>query len=305
MKPQATVALAKLVFVALVITLVPQGLWSVLIVANLRASPAVPWSVLVMAAVIVVLAQYLRGHWGPTSTAAARRQSLRATVVPAEAFGWAWLAGALSITALVGVWIVLASLIRMPGSVLPDLSKYPWWTAVLAVAMGMLISPLCEQAGIWGYLQGGLERRWSGTTAVILAALVFALLPHPPAGMALVPKVLFFFLVGLVFSTMARLTNSILPGLPLHALGLLVFFALVWPHDTDRRLVSSVGADLWFWMHVAQAVVFAGLGLWAFGRLAHVSVPQRRDGDRPDGSEAPVDVDIDAPVSRKSSTFTA
>ena len=99
--------------------------------------------------------------------------------------------------------------------------------------MGMLISPLCEQAGIWGYLQAGLERHVSGTTAVIVTALVFALLPHPPAGMELVPRVLFFFLVGLIFSTMAYLTNSILPGLPVHALGLLVFFVLVWPDDTD------------------------------------------------------------------------
>jgi membrane protease YdiL (CAAX protease family) len=272
-QPRSPFALAKLALITLGITLVPQGVWSALIVANLRASPAVPWSVLVMAVLLVVLAQYLRGQWGARNTAAARRQSLRATLVSSEAFAWAELAGALSITALVGVWIVLASLIRMPGSVLPDLSRYPWWTAVLAVAMGMMISPLCEQAGIWGYLQAGLEQHVSGTTAIIVTALVFALLPHPPAGMELVPRVLFFFLVGLIFSTMAHLTHSILPGLPVHALGLLVFFVLVWPHDTDRRLVTSVGTDWWFWMHVAQAIVFAGLGLSAFGKLAHVSAP--------------------------------
>ena len=274
-KLQATVALAKSAFVALAITLIPQGIWSALIVANLRTSPAVPWSVLVMAVLIVIGAQYLRGQWGPKGTAEARRQSLRATVVARQMFVWSWLAGALSITALAGVWIVLASLIRMPGSVLPDLSEYPWWTAVLAVGMGMVISPLCEQAGIWGYLQGGLERHVSGTTAVIGTALVFALLPHPPAGAAWVPRVLFFLLVGFVFSRMANLTHSILPGLPVHALGLFVFFVLVWRHDTDRRLVTSVGPDRWFWMHVAQAVVFAGLGLWAFARLAQVSLPPR------------------------------
>ena len=275
-QPRSPLALAKLALVALVITLVPQGVWSALIAANLRASPAVPWSVLVMAVLLVVLAQYLRGQWGAKNTAAARRQSLRATRVSGEAFAWAGLAGALSITALVGVWIVLASVIRMPGSVLPDLSQYPWWTAVLAVAMGMMISPLCEQAGIWGYLQAGLEQHVSGTTAVIVTALVFALLPHPPAGMELIPRVLFFFLIGLVFSTMARLTHSILPGLPVHAVGLLVFFVLVWPHDADRRLVTKAGTDWWFWMHVAQAIVFAGLGLLAFGRLAHVAAPPLR-----------------------------
>ena len=104
-QPQSPLALAKLAFVTLAITLVPQGVWSALIVANLRTSPAVPWSVLVMAVLIVVLAQYLRGQWGAKNTAEDRRQSLRATLVSREAFVWAGLAGAFSITALVGVWI--------------------------------------------------------------------------------------------------------------------------------------------------------------------------------------------------------
>jgi membrane protease YdiL (CAAX protease family) len=90
----------------------------------------------------------------------------------------------LTCIALVGVWILLASFVRMPGSVLPDLSAYPPWTAALAVGMGALISPLCEQAGIWGYWQGVLERRCSGTTAIVVTSVVFALLPHPPAGIA-------------------------------------------------------------------------------------------------------------------------
>jgi hypothetical protein len=36
---------------ALVLTTVAQGLWTALIVANLRTTPAVPWSVVVMAIV--------------------------------------------------------------------------------------------------------------------------------------------------------------------------------------------------------------------------------------------------------------
>ena len=270
-KPSSTVvALTKSAIAALAITLVPQGVWSALILANLRTVPAIPWSVVVMTVLLIAGAQYLRGRWGSPATAAARRQSLRATVVSREMFAWAWLAGALSIIALVGVWIVLASIVRMPGSVLPDLSTYPHVTAVLAVTMGALISPLCEQAGIWGYWQEGLERRWSGATAVVVASVAFALLPHPPAGAAFGPKVMFFFLAGLIFSTMAYLTNSILPAIPVHGLGLLLFFALVWPNDPARPLVATSGTDVWFWMHVAQVVVFTALAFRAFGRLARL-----------------------------------
>jgi len=247
-----------------------------LIVTNLRTVPSIPWSVLVMAVLMGIGAQYLRGAWGPSRTAASRRQSLRATVVSREMFAWAWLAGAFSMIALVGVWILLASVVRMPGSVLPDLSAFPRWTAALAVGMGALISPLCEQAGIWGYWQGALERRCSGPTAIVVTSVVFALGPHPPAGMPFVAKVTFFFLTGLIFSTMTYLTNSIVPAIPVHVLGLLMFFVLVWPLDPERPLITAVGTDAWFWIHVGQVVVFAVLACWAFGRLADRTLRRNR-----------------------------
>ena len=275
------VAFTKTAIIAFAITLVPQGVWSALIVTNLRTTPSIPWSALVMAVLMGIGAQYLRGAWGPSRTAASRRQSLRATVVSRGVFADAWLAGALSMVALVGVWIVLASLVPMPGSVLPDLSAYPRWTAVLLIGMGALISPLCEQAGIWGYWQGALERWCSGTTAIVVPSVVFALGPHPPAGAPFLAKVTFFFLAGLIFSTMAYLTNSIVPAVPVHVLGLLVFFVLVWPLDPERRLVMATGTDAWFWIHVGQVVVFAILACWAFGRLADRARTERTALRRP------------------------
>jgi membrane protease YdiL (CAAX protease family) len=269
-----TTALIRTVIVAIAITLVPQGVWSALIVLNLRVAPEVPWAVVTMVVLLVAGGQYLRGAWGPNRSAAARRRSLRATVVPPRVFAWAWLAGGLSMVALGGAWIVLASVTRMPGSVLPDLSKYPKWTAALSVAMGALISPLCEQAGIWGYWQESAERRWPPATAMVLTALLFALGPHPPAGAPLVSKMIFFFLTGLTFSAMAYFTKSILPAVPVHAIGLLVFFVGVWPYDPKRPLVLTAGPDAWFWIHVAQSIVFAALAYRAFCKLA--TLPKMR-----------------------------
>jgi hypothetical protein len=134
--------------------------------------------------------------------------------------------------------------------------------------MGALISPLCEQAGIWGYWQESAERRWSPATAMVVTALLFALGPHPPAGAPFVPKLLFFFATGLTFSAMAYYTRSILPAIPVHAIGLLVFFVGVWPFDPERPLVLDAGTDAWFWIHVAQLIVFAALASWAFSTLA-------------------------------------
>lgn len=218
--------LTRHAIVALAIAFVPQGIWSALIVWNLRTSPTIPWAVIVMAAAILLVAGSLFRRREPSNMSQPTRRPLRANAVPWPLLWRAWLAGTCSVVALVGYWIVLASFVQMPGSVLPDLSAYPWWTRVFAVATGATVSPLCEQLGFWGYWQETLEREFSGLTAVMITAVTFAVLPHPPAHVAFWPKWLFFFLTGLTFSTMAYITDSMLPGLVIHTGALLTFF--VW-----------------------------------------------------------------------------
>lgn len=255
----SALAHARTALIALAITLVPQGIWSALIVANLKTTPTVPWAVGIAAAVLWLVVRYLR-DWN------------RATRVSRPVLFWAWTAGACALVALTGCWIVLASFVRMPGSVLPDLSGYPWWTVVLAVGTGAAISPLCEQVGLWGYWQAALERRYSGAAAIMVTAIAFALLPHPPFLAPLWPKWIFFFLTGLMFSTMARLSGSILPGLAVHVASLLVFFVLVWPFDPQRPLVGEVGSVGWLWLHTAQVAAFGLAAIWAFRRLRMVVI---------------------------------
>src|SRR5580658_3891744 len=92
---------------ALGLTVVSSGVWAALLITNLRTSPAVPWSVIVMGALLWLTWQYLNGKGWPASTAGARRRSLRARTVSPTVLAWALAAGLLSITALTGLWIVL------------------------------------------------------------------------------------------------------------------------------------------------------------------------------------------------------
>ena len=256
---------------ALTIAILPQGIWSALIAVNLKTTPTVPWSEFVMAGLLTLYWQYLGGRFPPPRTSDTRRRHLRANRVPLPVFAWAVLAGSLAVVALTGVWILLAQIIRMPGNVLPPMGNLRWPIVVLAVGMGALISPICEQAGIWGYGQVMLRREFTASSAIVLSALIFAVAPHPPFHVPLLPKIAFFFLTGLVFAVLAELTNSILPGLVVHVIGLLAFFTLIWPNDPARRLVSKGGADIWFYAHATQVVVSALLASLAFSRLARVS----------------------------------
>lgn len=184
---------------------------------------------------------------------------------------WALLAGLLSIAAPAGYWITMTQFVRMPGNVLPDMTAYPWLTSALWIATGSLIGPVMEQAGFWGYGQVMLQECFSPATAIVIVSILFAFGPHPPIGAALWPKLVFYFLASATFGAMAFFTNSILPSLVIHIAGDLIFFTAIWPHDTGRPLVAVSGADVWFWIHVAQPGGFTFLAVRAFGQLAKVA----------------------------------
>jgi FtsH-binding integral membrane protein len=147
------------------------------------------------------------------------------------------------------------------------------------ILMGSMVAPFMEEASFRGYFQVALQREFRGPTAVMISSLAFAL-AHYAHGI-LWPKFLVYFLAGVAFGATAYLTNSTLPAILPHMIGDLTFFTLVWPHDAARRLVWNSGADNWFWIHVAQAIVFTVLAVWAFQRLARVSLQDAPSGTKP------------------------
>jgi membrane protease YdiL (CAAX protease family) len=272
--PNRLAGAAWAVILGIIVAMLGQGVWSALIAANLMTTPAIPWSVALMAAVLWLIWEYLGGRWWPASTSDSRRLRLRANAVPMPVFGWAVLAGGFSIVALAGWWLSISRFVMISGSVLPDMSKYPWPTTVLAIAMGSIVSPVLEQAGFWGYCQVMLEREFSGPVAIATTSILFALLPHPPMHVVLWPKLVMFFFTGATFAVMAYLTRSILPGLVVHILGLFAFFTLVF-RDEGPPLTVAGNMDVWLWIHAAQMVAFGALAVLAFARLKRLTEPSR------------------------------
>jgi membrane protease YdiL (CAAX protease family) len=255
---------------AFVLTVVAGGVWTVLLISNVATSPAIPWAVVVMALLLWLMWQYLGGKWGPGSTSQARHRYLRARPVSGQVFAWALVAGLLSIVALVGYWIVLFQLVKIPARVLQNFSGYPLLTVALVLVMAALVSSLAEEVGFRGYFQGMLEQQASGPVAIVIAALLIA----PAHGLTqgfVWPILLWYFFVDVMFGAMAYFTRSILPGIVVHSVGLLIFFTLVWPYDAQRRLIWETGGNTGFWLTVVQAIVFSILAILAFSQLARVT----------------------------------
>jgi membrane protease YdiL (CAAX protease family) len=265
---------------AFVLATFAGGVWTALLMSNLATSPAVPWAVAVMALLLWVMWQYLGGSWWPRSTSQARRRYLRARVLPGRVFAWALLAGLLSIVALVGYWIVMFQLVKIPTRVLPNFSGYPLLTVILVLVMASLVSSLAEEVGFRGYFQGILEQKVNGPVAIVIAALLIS--PgHSLTQGFLWPIMLWYFFSDVMFGAMAFFTKSILPSAVVHSIGLLIFFTLVWPYDAQRRLIWETGANTGFWIAAAQAIIFTVLALLAFIRLARVSKHTQAVRDNP------------------------
>jgi membrane protease YdiL (CAAX protease family) len=182
--------------------------------------------------------------------------------------GWALLAGALALVALVGLWIILVELTKMGGNpTIPSSNQVPPIALGLMLVMGSFVSSLSEEAAFRGYAQVTLERVMGGGGAVAISSLYFMLWHGPTQGFQW-SKLLFYFLVGAVFGTIAFLTKSTVPAWPIHLAGDLIFFFLIWPQDATRRYIVRDGMDIWFWVYVAATVVCTALAILAFRRLA-------------------------------------
>src|SRR5947209_20306913 len=128
--PFSIVSVLRLAVLALLLSIFAGGVWTVLLLTNLKISPGLPWSVLVMGAVLWLMWRYLDGDGPPRKTSAFRHQMLRAIAVSQPIFVWAMLAGLLAVGALAGFWIVLLQVVRTSARSLPDFSQYPLLTVV-------------------------------------------------------------------------------------------------------------------------------------------------------------------------------
>jgi membrane protease YdiL (CAAX protease family) len=244
-----------------------SAIWGALVYANALTTPSIPWALPALVALLWLIWRYLSGRGWPAATSARRKQLLRANLVSARNLAWSLLAGLSAVVALAGFWIVLFHLVPMhPNLVLPArFTSSP--VLIVAITLGAsLLAPITEESGIRGYLQVSLERDFSPAAAVALSSLVFTL-AHVSQGLEW-PKFTVYLLVGVTFGTMARLNDSILPVIPVHIAGDLIFFLFVWPHDGERSLVWQTGPDPWFWLHLGQTAGFGALSVLAFVKLA-------------------------------------
>lgn len=245
-----------------------QGLWQPLVIANMRFAPQLPWAAPTMALLLAALLLYLSGRGWPKGTAATRRRLLRWNPMPLSTFGLAVGAGVLGLAAFGGLWIAASDLVHIPAGVQPKMTGIPLPTAISFLVMSALAAPLSEEAAFRGYAMGILEKAWGNAPSAIVGSSVLFAAVHFPQGIDPV-KLGLYFAAGLLFATVAWLTNSLYAAMVVHSLGDVLGFTVLWPHDQVRHAMGL--QDPMFAPAVAALAIFAVLAILAFRRLAVMS----------------------------------
>jgi len=142
------------------------------------------------------------------------------------------------------------------------------------------VAGVVEETAFRGYLQGPIERRHGPVIAILVTGILFGFLhfTRPEVTLVLMP---FYLAVAAVYGTLAYLTNSIWPGMVLHAGGnVFVAFNLFARGQSEwqglgppAKLIWETGADAAFWTAVGATLVLGAAAVWAFVGLARL----RRD----------------------------
>lgn len=253
--------------------------WGLLVSANTKYQPALPWAVPVMAAYLLLYWRYLARGWGwPQSTVDARRVNARANTLSANLWGAALLAGLLGLVSILLLQGAMSRLVVLPQQRDLDVTQYPALTVFMWIVMGAVVAGVAEETSIRGYLQRPIERRHGPVVAILIAGSLFgfAHFTHPEVGLVLLP---YYLAVAAVYGALAYLTDSIFPSMVLHAGGNLFsafdFFVRgrsEWQLSTaPRPLIWQTGPDAAFWGNLALLLAVGTLTVLAYAALARVA----------------------------------
>ena len=248
---------------------------------NLRVLVTVPWAIVPMSVFLWLFVKYLGGWAWPSSTADARRASLRANKLSADVWGLSIIAGLVGLAALLPFQRVMSRLVMIPPEAQPITAppEMPLLTLVVLLVMAAVVAGVVEESAFRGYMQGPIERRYGPIAAIVITGVVFGLAHynhHPTAVVSMLP---YYVVVSAVYGGLAYATNSILPGMVLHAVGNVFSLSRLWATGlselqvsaTAPRLIWETGLDGSFLRSVVVFTVLASLSVWLFANLRKVT----------------------------------
>lgn len=272
--------IVRAVLVGMLVALAGTLPRNLLFAANLAYFPALPWSVPAVAVYLFFFWRYIAGDGPPSSSAAERRESLRARRIALRVWTWALLAGTLGIVALVIALRIVNRFVPLPAQHLPDLSGVPEATVLSLLLAAAPIAGIVEEAAFRGYMQGPIERRHGPAIAILVTGTMFAF-AHLDFTPVLWP---YYVAVAAIYGTVTFLSKSILPAVVLHTGGNLYSNLDLWLRGEAEWQAPAIdaahGDASSGWVAITALAIVSLAGALAFARLAAIAKTDRSDRPR-------------------------
>ena len=231
------------------VLLAGEAAWIGMLAAYTKHPTPFPWFVPAMGVVLAAGAIWMK--WGtlPTAGAAARRAGVRLNAVPFKVFALSLAAGWSTFFAGAGAYIAYRMSNGLGGEVPMTLPPGPKAAIAAGLAMAAIVAGTVEEISVRGFMQGRLEKAFGVVPAIAISGLVWALFHtnHSYFDTSPLDVVIWFgiFLtVSAMLGTIAHRTNSVLPGIAVHAGFDSVYFVsagLLQPRIAPLAFVESLG----------------------------------------------------------------
>jgi membrane protease YdiL (CAAX protease family) len=268
------------------IIIVSEAVWVGLIILYSRHPVIVPWFVPAMAAFLAIGAYWMKwGSW-PQYGRAARKSGVRLNPVAPRVFLFALLAGWSTFFSGAFAYVAYRMLSGLGGEVPMTIPPGPRSSIIVGLAMAAVVAAVVEEISVRGFMQGRLEKAFGVVPAIVVSGFVWALFhtnhsyfDSSPFDIAIWFAI--FFAVSAILGTIARLTDSVLPGMVIHAGfdGLYFISAgILQPRIAPLSFLETLASPKTFGMIAALLALLAFVawrGLWSAVRAQRSAQTKR------------------------------
>jgi membrane protease YdiL (CAAX protease family) len=204
------------------IIIVSEAVWVGLIAAYSRHPVSFPWFVPVMAAFLAVGVAWMKWSNWPQYGREARRWGVRLNPVAPRILLFSLLAGWSTFFCGAFAYVAYRMLSGLGGEVPMTIPPGPRSSTLVGLAMAAIVAGVVEEISVRGFMQGRLEKAFGVVPAIIVSGFMWALFHtnHSYFDASLLDIAIWFgifFAVSTILGTIASLTDSVVPGMIIHA----------------------------------------------------------------------------------------